>query len=375
MTKPRDLFAWPKTLSALGLGAMILSGAVAGEASAQDNTVTITAWADYVPQDVLDGFEAKTGIKVVYDPFDSLETLETKMLTGNSGYDVIFPSALVANRLIQVGALQKLDTAALSNMGNLDPAIMEFLARHDEGNQYGVPYLWGTTGVMYNPALVFERMDDAPIDSLDIFFDADIVSKFADCGVAMIDSPEEIVAIALNYLGLDPFTTDKADFEKVDALLAPITPYIRHFNTGAVINEMARGDLCLTLGWSGDAGLAYARALEADNGFEVLYSVPKEGTEVFFDFLSVPADAPNPDNAHAFIDYLMEPEVIASVTNLYYYPNGNAASLAFVLDEVKSDPNVYPTDDMMATLFPNLPRDQATLRTLTRSWTRFKTGN
>jgi len=375
MTIFKSFHLWAKTLPAIALGTAILSGAPAYQAQAQDNTVTITAWAEYVPQDVIEGFEAKTGIKVVYDYFESLEMLETKMLTGNSGYDVVFPSALVANRLIQVGALQKLDKGKLSNLGNLDPEIMGFLARHDEGNQYGMPYLWGTTGVIYNPALVFERMEDAPIDSLDMFFDPDVVSKFADCGVAMIDSPEEVVAIALNYLGLDPFTTDPADFEKVDALLAPIKPHIRHFKTGAIINEMARGDLCLVLGWSGDAGLAYANALEAGNGVEVYYSVPKEGTEVFFDFLSIPADASNPDTAHAFIDYLMEPEVIAGVTNLYYYPNGNAAALEHVLDEVKGDPNVYPTEDMMATLFPNLPRDQKTLRMLTRSWTRFKTGN
>ncbi len=366
-------WVWKTTANAAA--AVLLFGADTQHAFAQENTVTITAWAEYVPDEVIAGFEEKTGIKVVYDPFESLEVLETKMLTGNSGYDVIFPSALVANRLIQVEAVQKLDKSKLPNLGNLDPEIMGFLARHDEGNQYGVPYLWGTTGVIYNPALVFERMEDAPIESLDMFFDPDVVSNFADCGVAMIDSPEEVVAIALNYLGLDPFTKDPADFEKVDALLAPINPHIRHFNTGAIINDMARGDLCLVLGWSGDAGLAYATALEADNGVEVFYSVPKEGTEVFFDFLSIPSDAPNPDNAHTFIDYLMEPEVIASVTNLYYYPNGNAAALEHVLDEVKSDPNVYPTEEMMATLFPNLPRDQKTLRTLTRTWTRFKTGN
>jgi putrescine transport system substrate-binding protein len=375
MAQDHRILNWTQRVAASTAAALLLFGAGAGQTQAQENTVAITAWAEYVPPDVIDGFEAETGIKVVYDYFDSLETLETKMLTGSSGYDVVFPSALVANRLIQVGALQTLDKGKLSNLGNLDPKIMGFLARHDDGNQYGVPYLWGTTGVIYNPALVFERMEDAPIDSLDMFFDPELVSKFADCGVAMIDSPEEVVAIALNYLGLDPFTTDPADFEKVDALLAPIQPHIRHFKTGAIINEMAAGDLCLVLGWSGDAGLAYANALEAENGVEVFYSVPKEGTEVFFDFLSIPADAPNPDNAHAFIDYLMKPEVIAGVTNLYYYPNGNAAALEHVLDEVKGDPNVYPTEEMMATLFPNLPRDQKTLRTLTRTWTRFKSGN
>ncbi len=359
-----------------GLIAVALMATAAPDpARAQDNTVTIAAWAEYVPDDVIAGFEDKTGIKVVYDTFDSLEMLETKLLTGNTGYDVVFPSALVANRLIMAGALAPLDQDKLTNLDNLDPAVMTFLARHDEGNRYGVPYLWGTTGIIYNPALIAERMADAPVDSLDMFFNPDVVSKFADCGVAMIDSPEEVVAIALNYLGLDPFTTQKADFEKFHAPLKSIAPFILNFKTGAIINDMAQGNLCLVLGWSGDAGLAYARAAEAGNGVEVYYSVPKEGTEVFFDFLSIPSDAPNPDNAHAFIDYLMEPEVIAGVTNLYYYPNGNTASLDYVRDEVKGDPNVYPTDEMMAKLFPNLPRDHETLRMLTRSWTRFKTGS
>lgn len=374
MPKEQRLTTWIGCLAGAVAAATLLSVADPETALAQNSTVNITAWGEYVPAEVIEGFEDKTGIKVVYDYFDSLEVLQTKLLTGNSGYDVVFPSALVANRLIHNGMLAELDKKKLTNLDSLDPKIMNFLAQHDEGNRYGVPYLWGTTGVIYNPALVFKRMENAPVDSLDMFFDPNVASKFADCGIAMIDSPEEIVAIALNYLGLDPFTTDKADFEKVDALLAPINPYIRHFNTGSIINEMASGDLCLALGWSGDAGLAYARALEAENGVEVYYSVPKEGTEVFFDFLSIPSDAPNPDNAHSFINYLMEPEVIASVTNSYYYPNGNKASLEFVLDEVKGDPNVYPTEEMMEKLFPNLPRDQKALRMLTRSWTKFKTG-
>lgn len=346
----------------------------ATQATAGNGEVNILFWGDYVPAETIDAFEAETGIDVVYGTFDTLEALETKLLSGSSGYDVVLPSALVANRLIQAGGLEPLDKSKLSNLGNLDPKVMGFLERHDPGNQFGVPYLWGTTGVIYNPALVLERMPDAPLDSLDMFFDPEVVSKFADCGVAFIDSPEEVVAIALNYLGLDPFTKEKDDFEKVGELLAPILPHIRHFNTGAVISDMASGNLCLTLGWSGDAGTAYYRALEAGNGVEVFYSVPKEGTEVFFDFMSIAKDAPNPDNAHVFIDYLMRPEVMAGVTNLYYYPNGNAAALEHVLEEVKSDPNVYPTDEMMKSLFPNLPRDQKTQRTLNRTWTRFKTG-
>ncbi len=361
-------------LAKLFVAGMMVLAALPGLSRAGDKSVTVTAWADYLPPDVISEFEARTGIDVIYDTFDSLEVLETKLLTGASGYDVVFPSALVANRLIQAGALQTLDRERLSNHVNLDPAILRFLAAHDPGNQYGVPYLWGTTGILYNPALISERLETAPIDSLDMIFDPDILSKVADCGVAMIDSPEEVMAIALNYLGLDPFTSDADDFKAVDGLLTAIRPHVRHFRTGSLINELADGDLCLVLGWSGDAGLAQARALEAQTGVEVAYALPREGTEIFFDFLSIPADAPNPDHAHTFINFLMEPKAIAAVTNLYYYPNGNKAALEFVLQEVREDPSVYPADELMAKLFPNLPRDQKTLRLLTRSWTRFKSG-
>ena len=369
----------PATLCArlahgLTASACIFLSAIGGAAS-QDRTVTIAAWADYIPPEVISGFEAKTGIDVVYDTFDSLEILETKLLTGGSGYDLVLPSALVANRLIQAGALQKLDREKLGNHANLDPDILAFLAKHDEGNRYGVPYLWGTTGILYNPALVSDRLENAPVGSLDVLFDPAIAAHFADCGIAMIDSPEEVVAIALNYLGLDPFTDSAADLEKAEALLTSVRPYIRHFRTGALINGLADGDLCLVLGWSGDAGLAHARALEAGNGIEVAYSIPQEGTEVFFDFLSIPVDAPNPENAHAFMNYMMEPAAIAEVTNQYFYPNGNKAAFEYVAKEVKNDPNVYPPEDLMDKLFPNLPRDHRTLRLLTRSWTRFKTGS
>jgi len=207
-----------------GLAALVLAAGIATQARAADQQVNVFAWADYIPAEVIDGFEEKTGIKVNYAAFDSLEILETKLLAGGSGFDVVMPSALVANRMMQVGALAELDQSKLPNSKHLDPDIMAFLGKHDEGNRFGVPYLWGTTGVMYNPALIAERMEDAPLDSLDMFFDPSVVAKFADCGVAMIDSPEEIIAIALNYLGLDPFTSNKDDFKKVGALLAPIQP-------------------------------------------------------------------------------------------------------------------------------------------------------
>ncbi|WP_069095525.1 polyamine ABC transporter substrate-binding protein [Methyloligella halotolerans] len=360
--------------AACAAAVVALTLAAAPQPAEANETVTIAAWADYVPVEVLEEFTEKTGIDVNYSAFDSLETLETKLLTGDSGYDVVFPSAFTAGRLIKAGVLAPLDKKKLTNLDNLDPKVMEFLARHDKGNRYGVPYLWGTTGIMYNPALISERMKDAPVDSLAMIFDPKIVSKFADCGVSIIDSPEEIVAIALNYLGLDPFTTDPEDFKKVDELLAPVSKYIRNFKSSSMINDMARGDLCLALGWSGDAGVAYARAQEAGTGVEVYYAVPKEGTDVFFDFLSIPKTAPHPDNAYAFLNFLMEPEVIAKITNAYFYPNGNKASLEYVLDDVKNDPNVYPSEEMMGKLFPNLPRDPKTLRMITRSWTRFKTG-
>ncbi|WP_409562977.1 polyamine ABC transporter substrate-binding protein [Hyphomicrobium sp. MC8b] len=353
---------------------LVAASPAANAISTEDKNVNIYFWYDYVSPDVIKDFEKQTGDKVVYDTFESTEMMTTKVLTGKTGYDIVLPTASSIGRLIQAGALQKLDKSKLAVLKDFNPDIMKFVATEDPGNQYGVPYAYGTTGIMYNPALIEKRMKNAPVNSLDIIFKPELAAKFQDCGIAMIDSPEGVMSIALNYLGFDPFTTDKAELEKASKLLDSIRPYIRHFKTGAIINDLAQGDVCLALGWSGDAYIAAGRAADAKKGVEVRYSIPKEGTEIFADMITLPADAPHPENAYAFINFLLASKNIATFTNNYWYPNANTAATEFVTAEIKSDPNIYPPKDMMAQLFAARPRDPKSLRDVNRIWTHFMTG-
>lgn len=362
---------WLLSLSGILLSTMACtsSGAVATE-----KEVRIFFWYDYVPAETLANFEKETGIKVIYDSFEATEMLTTKMLTGQSGYDVVMPTASVMGRYIKAGAVQKIDFSKVANARDLDPAIMKVLADQDPGNSYGVPYAYGTTGIMYLPAKINERMADAPVDSLDIIFKPEILAKFTDCGVAMIDSPEGVFSVALNYLGFDPFTTNESEIAKAAALLDAIRPHIRHFRTGAILNDLAAGDICLALGWSGDAYIAAGRAAEAGGGIEVAYSIPREGTEIFADVMAIPADARHVENAHTFINYILRPDVIAKVTNAMWYPNANTAATRFVDEAIRSDASIYPSVEVMAKLFPARPRDDKSLRLITRHWTKFLSG-
>ena len=343
-------------------------------ASAGEKTVNIYFWYDYVSPEVIKDFEKETGIKVVYDTFESTELLTTKILVGKSGYDIVLPTASVIGRYIRAGALQKLDKNKLAITKDLNPDIMTFVANQDPGNQYGLPYAYGTTGIMYNQAKIAERMKDAPVNSLDIIFKPEIAAKFKDCGIAMVDSPEGIMSIAMRYLGFDPFSTNEAEIKKAGDLLMSIRPYISHFKTGAIIGELADGDICLALGWSGDAFIAANRAAEAKKGVVVSYSIPKEGTELFSDMMAIPADAPQPDNAYAFMNFLLAPKNIALFTNNFLYPNANMAATELVDEPIRTNPNIYPPKETMAKLFAARPRDQKSLRTVTRLWTRFMTG-
>lgn len=353
----------------------VLSSVLAiNEAHAEEKTVRIYFWYDYVPKTVLKAFEEKTGIKVVYDSFESTEMLTTKILTGKSGYDVVMPTAQVIGQYIQAGALQKLDASKLTSAKDLNPDIMSLAATQDQGNAYGLPYAYGTTGIIFNPVKIAKKMPDAPVNSLDMVFKPEVVAKFKSCGVAMVDSPEGVVAIALRYLGLDPYSTDEGDINKAFDLLKSIRPNIRHFKTGVIMNEMALGELCLALGWSGDAMIAGSRAEEAKNGHQVHYNIPKEGTEIFFDMMAVPADAPHPENAHAFINFVLEPENIAEVTNAMFYPNANQAATALVDESIRTNPNIYFSAETTKTLFVAQRRDQKSLKLITRLWSNFKSG-
>lgn len=341
----------------------------------EEKVLNVYNWSDYIAEDTIANFEERTGIKVVYDVFDSNQALQTKMLTGGTGYDIVVPSGDFLERQIKAGVFSKLDKSKLTNWENLDKTVLKAASVHDPDNEHSVNYMWGTNGFGYNVDKIKERMPDAPVNSWAMLFDKDVVSKFADCGVTLLDSPTEIYPNALAYLGLDPKGENKEDLVKVEALLNSIRPYIKYFHSSQYINDLANGDVCLSVGFSGDILQARDRADEAGNGNTIAYTVPDEGTLIWFDMLAIPADAPHPENAHTFINYLMEPQVIADITNYVNYANGNKASLEFVDDSVKNDPGVYPTDEVREKLFTAVVYSPKFTRNLTRSWTSIKTGN
>lgn len=357
-------------VSALAVAATASSGAEALE----DKVLNIYNWFDYIGETTIADFEAETGIKVNYDTFDSNEILEAKLLSGSSGYDVVVPSANFMERQIQAGVFLQLDRTKLTNYGNLDETILENVAVHDPENAHSVPYMWGTTGFGYNIAKITERMADAPVDSWNMVFNPDIVAKFADCGVAFIDSPSEVMGIVLKYLGLDPNSESKDDLEKAKELMLSIRPHVKYFNTGQYLNDIANGEVCLAVGYSGDFSIAQARAEEAGQGIEISYVIPKEGTQMWFDMLAIPADAPHPENAHAFINFILRPEVAAGVSNYVFYANANKAATPFVDTAVTSDPGIYPDDSTKANLFALKAHTPKYDRRLTRAWTSIKTG-
>ncbi len=341
---------------------------------AEEKVLNVYNWSDYIAEDTIANFEAKTGIKVNYDVFDSNEVLETKLLAGNTGYDVVVPSAQFMERQIQAGVFQKLDKSKLPNLANMDPEIMQRVALHDPGNEYAVNYFWGTDGIGYNEAKIKAIMPNAPVDSWDLIFDPKILAKFKDCGVSILDAPAEVRSLILAYLGKDPNSQDAADLALVEKKLLEIRPYVRKINSSQYIEDLANGEVCIALGWSGDVLQSRDRAAEAGQGTVIKFSIPKEGTIIWFDMLTIPADAKHVDNAHQFINYMMDPQVAANNSNTVNYANGNGASLALVNDEVKNDPGIYPTTEVKAKLFPELATGEEYTRLLTRTWTRFSTG-
>jgi putrescine transport system substrate-binding protein len=352
----------------LGITTSMVTPAMAKE----EKVVNVYFWFDYLPSSVIKDFEKETGINVVLDTFESLSVLEAKLLTGKSGYDVVVSAGAQAERLIKAGVFRKLDKSKFTNYGNLAPNILAGLAKHDPGNAYGVPYMWGTTGLAFNESLARKNLPDADLRSLDLIFKPENMSKLAKCGVAFLDEPTEVIPIALNYLGLPHHSTKIADLKKAKQLLDSVRPYIRHFNTGAIIEELATGELCVALTYNGDGGLASMRADELKNGIVLDYSIPKEGTIMWLDFLAIPADSKHPDNAHKFLNFLMRPEEISKVSNEIYYANGNAAALSYVVDEVKGDPDIYPPKKIQDKLFPDTALSSKDRRAYTRLWTNFK---
>jgi putrescine transport system substrate-binding protein len=347
-----------------------------GTAQAEDKVVHVYNWSDYIAEDTLKNFEAVTGIKVVYDVYDSNEVMEAKMLAGGSGYDVVFPTAQpFAERHIAAGLYQKLDKSKLPNYSNLDPAILKPLQTPDPGNQYAVPYMWGTTGIGYNVDKVKAALGgDVPTNTWALIFDPAIASKLAGCGISVMDDEMESMTAALLYLGKDPNTTDPKDFEAAAAAFKQVRPFIKYFHSSQYINDLANGDLCVAHGYSGDVLQARDRAAEAKNNVNVAYAVPKEGAILWIDVMVIPSDAPHPGNAHAFINYLMDPAVIASVSNFVAYANANKAATPLVDEAVRNDPGVYPSEDTKQRLVTIRTLPDKVQRQKVRAWTRVKSG-
>jgi putrescine transport system substrate-binding protein len=366
---------------AVPLGAFLLALLAPTVASAQsERVVNVYNWSDYIDPAVIEAFTRETGIKVRYDTFDANETLETKLLAGKSGYDVVVPTGYFLQRQIAAGVFQKLDKAKLPNLANAWPEIAGKLAFYDPGNQYAVNYMWGTTGIGYNVKKLHDILGPtATIDSWDTVFKPEQLAKFKDCGIHMLDSVDDIVPAALHYLGLDPNSTQEKDLDKAVALIAKIRPYVRKFHSSEYLNALASGEICFVVGWSGDIKQAQKRAAEAKtgatNGVEIGYAIPREGAQMFFDNLAVPKDAPHVAEAHAFIDYLLRPEVAAKNSNLVQYANGNLASQPLIDKAVFQDKTVYPDAATMAKLYTIAAHDQKTQRLLNRLWTRIKTGH
>ena len=350
-------------------------GLFAAPAAAQQRVVNVYNWSDYIDPQVLEDFSKATGIKVQYDTFDANETLETKLLAGKSGYDVVVPTAYFLERQIKAGVFQKLDKSKLPNLVYVWPEIAKRLAVYDPGNQYAVNYMWGTTGIGYNVKAMHERLGaSATIDSWDVVFKPELLAKFKDCGVHMLDSADDIMSAALHHLKLDPNSSDPADLQKAADLLTKIRPYVRKFHSSEYLNALATGEICLVLGFSGDIKQAQKRAAEAKGSVAVGYSIPKEGAQLWFDVFAIPKDAPDPDEAHALINYLLKPEVAAKNTNFISYANGNLASQKFVDKSILDDPTIYPDAAVMAKLYTITAHDQKTQRLINRLWTRIKTG-
>ncbi len=341
----------------------------------EEKVLNIYNWSDYIAEDTIEKFEEETGIKVTYDVFDSNEVLEAKLLAGSSGYDIVVPSASFMARQIQAGVFQKLDKSKLSNLENMDGQIMQNVGEYDPGNEHAVVYMWGTTGIGYNVEKVKERLgEDAPTDSLALIFDPANAEKLADCGISLLDAPTEIIPAAMNYLGLDPRSTDPEDFKKGAEAIAAIKPHVRYFHSSQYINDLANGDTCVAMGWSGDVFQARDRADEADNGVSISYTIPKEGALQWFDMLAIPADAKHPENAHKFINFVMDAQITADITNYVWYASANEKAIDLIDGEILEDPGIFPPDEVKEKLWVAPVYNAKQDRVLNREWTKAKTG-
>jgi putrescine transport system substrate-binding protein len=357
-------------MAAGALAAVALSACSPGHGG---RVLNIYNWSDYIDPALIQQFSKETGIKVRYDTFDSNEVLETKVLQGQTGYDLVVPSNHNLPRYIAAGAIQPLEKARLPGLANLDPAVLQRMAAFDPGAKYAVPYMQGTIGIGYNIDAVRKRLG-GPIDSWAAVFDPAKLAKLADCGVYFLDASEDMYAVALNYLGKDPNSRNPADYAAATDLLLKVRPYVRKFHSSAYIDALANGDICVAIGYSGDVLQAKSRAAEAKNGVKLAYALPKEGSQVWYDLFVIPADAPDREAAYRFLDFMLRPEVIAQASNSTKYANANAAATRLVDPAVREDPAAYPPPELAKRLFVTTTKDQALLREVNRQWTKVLTG-
>ena len=342
--------------------------------AAEEKILNIYNWADYIGENTISEFEAETGIHVNYDVYEATTSAEAKLLAGDTGYDLVLHSIRYAIRLFEVGVFQPLDKDKLPLWDNLDPWVLDQMADFDPGNSYGAPYMWGTTGYSWNVDMVRERWPDAPVDSARMLFDPAVVSRFADCGVTLLDDPTDVIPMAMQYNGHDIDSIEPADLEQAEETLGAVRPYIRYFSSGKMINDLPNREVCVAMSWSGDFLQAEARAREVGRDINLAYTVPKEGTTLWFDALLIPSDAPHPGNAHLFLNFLMRPKVIADISNLVGYANGNQASMPYLDARIRDNPAAYPPmSDREGWRIGRImgPKEE---RVRTRIWARVKAG-
>jgi len=349
---------------------------MAGTVRTEEPVLNVYNWSDYIGKDTVQKFEKETGITVHYDVYDQNETLEAKLSAGHSGYDVVVPSSIpYLARMAQARIFLKLDKSKLTNYGNLDPKILASAAVADPGNTYGVPYMWGTTGIGYNADKVRAALGaNAPVDSLKLLFDPENAKKLAACGISLLDTPDEVFPAALAYLGRPPLSRDEKDLERAYEAVKKIRPYIKKFHSSQYINDLANGDLCVAFGYSGDVFQAQQRAEEAKNGVNIAYTIPKEGAMLWIDQMAIPADAPHPENALKWINFILRPEIAADISNAVAYANPNSKATPLVDPEIRNNHNIYPSAEVKKRLFFDTPVSPEYERERTRTWTRVKTG-
>ncbi len=340
----------------------------------EEKVVNFYNWADYIGPDTIANFEKEYGIKVNYDIYDTTNIVDAKLLAGNSGYDVVIHSAAFSPRLINAGVFQALDKTRLDNWRHLDPGLMNKLGSFDPGNRYGAPYMWGTTGIMFNVDMLKQRIPGVSLDNADFFFDEKNLARLADCGVSLFDGPSDTLPSFMIYLGHDANSIEPSHLKEVENLVRSLRPHIRYFSSAKMLIDIPNGEMCAAMSWSGDYGVARRNAEEAGIDINIAYAMPSRGVHVWFDILLIPADAPHPENAHLLINYLMRPDVVAAISNFTGYANGNKAATPLLDRKIKDDPGIYPDESIKKKLQPVLMYEPKKERVRSRTWTRIKTG-